>query len=199
MALITTSDLATYIGVASVDPTRGQLLIDKVSQTIKNYCLSSLELVNNDVYTVVFDRASDVILLPDGPIVNVDSVTEAGVLLTVDVDYYVAGTRTLRRIGGVGVTQTWPYPYVSVPMRPWAIAPKKTVIQYDHGYATIPDDVKGVALAVASRTWAFLQAPSLAFEDTYQTPTEGRGFAPDIVLLPAEREVLDPYSMVTVG
>ena len=106
-----------------------------VSAAIRNYTNQYIELVEDDA--ILLDhRGGPIVFLPELPVVEVASVSLAGTPLVVLTDYKLA-------VGGMLVRQRG--------YRSWPIGIQDIEVTYTHGYATIPDDIRGVAARAASR------------------------------------------------
>lgn len=173
MAFATVDDLATWLGYP-VDPGeiyRAQQVVDLASAVVTAYTGRTFSRLVDDTLTVSGTWAQT-IELPEPPVEAVGSVTLDGEALVVAVDYeWVAGSRTLWRAAG------WGGPRVPV------------VVTYTHGYATAPDDVRTVTVALASRYWANPEVVSGRTLDQ-QSWQYGRSYH-DLTV--GERRTLDRY------
>lgn len=134
------ADLAAYLRIAtpaaaSADETSMQLALNIATSVV--VARTGQQFTAATGTTVTLDTHGDEdVFLPQRPVTAVTSVVtrERGSTVTtartLNVDYERRGDR-LRWVG-VGY---WPY---------------EVTVTYDHGYATIPDDVKGATLAVAA-------------------------------------------------
>lgn len=92
------------------------------------------------IETMRLDSSREYLYLSRRPIGAVTSVTEAGSILTPDVDYeveYAAG-RILRLCGDAAAN--------------WRCG--KIVVAYDGGYESVPEDLKAIAAQLAGGYWA---------------------------------------------
>lgn len=143
MSFATPSDLAAYLQraafTAGAETTSAQLTLDIATAVVVERTGQTFTVVTNDVITLDTHGDEDV-NLPQLPVTSVTSVTtrDRGSVTTTartaNIDYEVRGGR-LRWVGA----GTWPY---------------EVTVTYTHGYATIPDDVKGATLAVAAEIHA---------------------------------------------
>lgn len=143
MSFATPSDLAVYLQreafPAGAETTSAQLALDIATAVVRERTGQDFTVVANDTVTLDTHGDEDV-NLPQLPVTAVASVTTRNrgsattTARTVNTDYEVRGGR-LRWVGAGG----WPY---------------EVTVTYSHGYATIPDDVKGATLAVAAEIYA---------------------------------------------
>lgn len=131
----TPTELQVYMGHAAFSAAEiltAQQHLDIATQIIKTYTRQNIERVDND--SVVLRRSNhSILLLPQVPVIAVDSVND-GSLLVVNDDYEWSTAGVLKRLYG-----SWR---------------ENTTVVYDHGYATVPEDIVGVCLALASRGFA---------------------------------------------
>lgn len=139
MSLATPADLATYLQrdpFAGAELTSAQLALDIASAVVVDRTGQTFAAVADDTITLDTYPGEDV-RLPQRPVTAVSAVT------TRDRGATATTTRTLNtdfehrgdRLRWVGLGASWPY---------------EVTVTYSHGYATIPDDVKGATLAVAA-------------------------------------------------
>jgi len=133
-AFATAAELASFLQVASVDTASANQALNIASQAIRDYCGWSIsqETVTSKTLDGTGERS---IWLPTLLLTAVASVVEDGTTLTVTTDYDWTSYGRLVRNG------CWPRTARSV------------VVTYTHGYATVPDSVKGVCLAAAGRRY----------------------------------------------
>jgi hypothetical protein len=140
MSFAAPADLAAYLQreafiAASAEEKSAQLALDIATATVVARTGQTFVAVAGDVVTLDTHGEEDV-FLPQRPVTAVTSVvtrdrgSSTTTTRTLNTDYEVRGDR-LRWVG-IG---TWPY---------------EVTVTYDHGYAAIPDDVKGATLAVAA-------------------------------------------------
>lgn len=140
MSFASPADLAAYLQreafpAGSAEETSAQLVLDIASSIVTARTGQSFTASVNDTITLDTHGDEDV-FLPQRPVTRVASVatrhkgSTTTATRTLNTDYEVRGDR-LRWVG-IG---TWPY---------------EVTVTYDHGYETIPDDVKGATLAVAA-------------------------------------------------
>lgn len=140
MSFAAPADLAAYLRIAtpaaaSADETSMQLALNIASSVVVARTGQRFTAEAADTITLDTHGGEDV-FLPQRPVTAVTSVvtrdrgSTVTTARTLNVDYEVRGDR-LRWVG-LGY---WPY---------------EVTVTYDHGFATIPDDVKGATLAVAA-------------------------------------------------
>jgi hypothetical protein len=139
MSFAIPADLATYLQreafAAGAETTSAQLALDVATSVVIARTGQTFTAVTGDVVTLDTHGDEDV-FLPQRPVTAVTSVvtrdrgSTVTTARTLNTDYEVRGDR-LRWVG-IGA---WPY---------------EVTVTYDHGYTTIPDDVKGATLAVAA-------------------------------------------------
>lgn len=142
MSFATTTDLAAYLqrtGFGPAEVASAQLALDIATAVVRERTGQDFTIKTNDVITLDTYEDRDVVL-PQGPVTAVGAVVTRNLgsttttTRTLNTDYEVRGGR-LRWVGA----GTWPY---------------EVTVTYTHGYATIPDDVKGATLAVAAEIHA---------------------------------------------
>lgn len=134
--LATPSDLASYIQ-ADLDTATATLALEVVTGWIKDEIGQNLLSVTSE--TITLDGGERIIYLPQRPVVSVEAVTTTDYLGTVetpvlDSDYRVRGHRLIWS----GYGRAWP---------------EQVTITYTHGYATIPQGIRGVCLSAAARMY----------------------------------------------
>jgi hypothetical protein len=133
-AFATAEDFATYIqkDLSAPETATASQALDIASEVIRGYTGQLIDAVANESVTIRPLRGnSGVLLLAQVPVTSVDSVTEDGTLLVTADDYAWSEAGIIWRVGAV----QWIDPVVVV---------------YDHGFTTIPADVKGVCLALTA-------------------------------------------------
>lgn len=168
-----------------------QRAITEASEAIRNYCHQHIDLVEDDAYIFDVPLAQWNLLLPELPVVSVETVVEDGETLTVTDDYILAHHGQLIRVG-----------------KRWAVGWQIVTVTYTHGYETIPDDIAGVAARAAARIYqAGLRAadsdgvPGVAAKSlgdySVQYATEGTegimGASAARMLLLSEKDILNRY------
>jgi hypothetical protein len=175
-----------------------QRAITAATAAIRNYCHQYLELVEDDEWTFDVRPARWNLLLPELPVVAVSAVLEDGEALTVDDDYKLGLYGQLWRVG-----------------RRWEPGVQIVTVTYDHGYATIPDDIVDVCTRAAARTYQAglksadaegipgISSKSLGdFSVSFTGETGGgvgegvMGASASRMLLLSEKDMLDKYRYV---
>lgn len=190
----TVSDVATFLGltIAANDPQVTQAIAE-VTAVIQNYCHQAISVVADD--EVTFDGGQcGRLYLPELPVTSVSSVVEDDVTLVDGIDYKLGNHGILYRIN-----------------RDWSAGIRNIVVIYSHGYAAIPEDVKGIAYRSAARVYqAQLRAKqtdgvtgvaqvsvgdySVSFEADRSTGDESqKGVSAARTLLLSEKDVLNKY------
>lgn len=185
-ALATVSELADWLGTTitdAADVNRAQQILDSVSGLARRQARQTFELVTSD--TVDLSGTYDPVLtLPEQPVVAVNSVTFDGTLLTAS-QWELLPHGRLFRTGTTASDRkhhaagTWGGPLYTV------------TVDYDHGWATVPEDVKGVVLAASARAWANPQGALYESVGSYRI-----GFSNEqqvSALAPFEVELLKSY------
>jgi hypothetical protein len=137
MSLATVADLAAYLQreFSFAEEASAQLALDVASAVVVERAGQQFELVHDDQVTLDTFHGED-IRLPQRPVLSVSSVTTrdrgstVSTTRTAGADFEVRGDR-LRWVG----LGRWPY---------------EVTVTYTHGYAFIPDEVRGATLAVAA-------------------------------------------------
>ncbi len=187
-AFCTADDIAAFLQITipeySESVTRA---IEEASAAIQNYTRQALEAVSDDEITLDCIGGTK-LFLPELPVTAINEVTEDGEVLVVDDDYVLGQYGILHRIGAK-----------------WATGIQIIVVDYDHGYATIPDDLRSVCTRAAARTYqAGQKAAALAgvpgvqstslgdYSVTYGTDQPNAALVGPY-LLPSEKALLDRY------
>lgn len=133
-AFATPAELASHLQVASVDTASATQLLNTASSAIRIYCGWSIS--SEDVTDEEFDGSGTRNLWIETLLLTaVTSLTENGVLLVEGTDFDWTRYGKLVRRGH------------------WPRTARSVVISYAHGYATVPDVVKGVCLDIAGRKY----------------------------------------------
>lgn len=132
-AFATTTDLASWLQVASVTSGPATLALNVASSTIRSFCGWS---ISQETVTETRDgTGAKSLWLPTLRLTAVASVVADGRTLTPTVDYDWTSFGKLIRHGC------------------WPRTPRSVALVYTHGYATVPDVVKGVCLSLAARAY----------------------------------------------
>lgn len=125
--LATTADLALY---QAGDPA---LMVDAAEAVVRAHCGWHIAPSRTETITLVGSSAS-ALFLPSLHVTAVTSVTEDGTVLDL-ADVLVSDAGVLTRLPGVS----------------WTTPDKTVAVNYTHGYAEVPADVKLIVLSLASR------------------------------------------------
>lgn len=133
MAFATLEDVtnAQRKDVDPADAATVEYLLDVATEMIRGYCNQHLSLVEDDE-VVLRSPGGGLLLLPELPIVELGDVEVDDTVLTLDTDYEAQDFGILYRHGG------WSGP---------------VTVTYSHGYATIPDDIRGVCVDIVKRAF----------------------------------------------
>lgn len=166
------TDLPTFVGQRVKDE-QAQLLLDLASDVVRAYCGWRIDRATE---TLVADVAGGTrILLPTLMLhaVRTDTFTIDGAAVTCPFKVSEAGV--------LWCPDGWPAGRVEV------VA--------DHGYDTVPGDVRAVVLAAAGRVVVNPQGlrstTTLGYSEVYAIP--GTGEATNLTLTDAERRILDKH------
>lgn len=162
-ALASVSELADWLGItiaAGADTNRAQQLLDTMSGLARRQARQTFELVTSDTVDLR-GTYEPVLKLPEQPVVAVNSVTFDGTALTSSQWELLPHGRLFRTNTTVSdrkhhAAGTWGGPLYVV------------TVDYDHGWSSVPDDVKGVVLAAAARAWANPQSALYESVGTYR-------------------------------
>lgn len=193
MGFCSVDDINAFLGTEILpEDTQVLLAIEEASAVIKNYCNQEIEQVSDD--TILLDgTGSTKLFLPELPVNSIASVKIDGVLLD-PTCYALAENGVLWRKYGK-----------------WAVGAQNIEVTYTHGYASIPEDVKGVCYRSASRLYqAQLKAKRQDFMSGLQSVSVGdwsetyenaggssgesdKGVSAARTLLMSEKDVLNKY------
>jgi hypothetical protein len=196
---VSTVDLANFLNTTvEVDDARAIIALDAACQTIRTYTEQTLNLVRNDVQTY---RGFQTLLLPELPVVQVNSVMLRGDLVDAD-DWFLA-------FGGEVVVKDWRRlrfqwdDIVEVDYdHGWAVE-ESDIVQDESGEGDVdrmPSDIRMVALRLAAGLFqtsgvsAGMRSESLgAYSYTRMDGALGTG-----ILADAEKVILDRYRVKKV-
>lgn len=133
-AFATPTELAGFLQ-QDLDTYSATQALDIASQAIRDHCGWAITQQAGAVETLDGSGGRSV-WLKTKLLTAVTSVTELGITLTVTSGFDWTDTGQLIRVG-----------------RCWTCRPRSVVVTYTHGYATVPDSVKGVCLALAGRRY----------------------------------------------
>jgi hypothetical protein len=187
--LATVAELRIFLDDPTLDEDRAELFLRIASGEVRGYTGQLFDLVENDE-VILNGRGTRILLLPELPVLAVTEVLEA--YATTD-EATIAGPLdaspiyewdedgVLERIDG-GVFRR---------RRRWY------QITYDHGYATVPDEVKSVVLRAAGR--AFENPEGIRQETLGRYSYTLAGEQAGIGLYAPDRRDLEPYRHETRG
>lgn len=141
-AFFTAEDLALQLQITDIDEDAAELMADLASGIIRDDLRQLIDAVTDEEITIYGD-GGELIMLPERPVTAVTSVILAGQPITA-FDWRPTGA--LRRVIYPGSqfageqTMCWPF---GVPVQ----------ITYSHGYDTVPNTLKSVALQLAVRAY----------------------------------------------
>jgi len=179
MALATVADLVVIAG-PQADAVRALRLLEMSSAVVERWCRRSFAFVADHPVTVHVTDGN--LILPDGPVTAVGTVTGPGGTVYASTNY------TWTPDGRV--SHTWgTYEGYGHSLDTWVCG--AYTVTYSHGYLAIPDDV---ILAVCQPVQRFLDNPSgfqseAIGEAAFTYPTPGLG----LTLSPVDKELLAPY------
>lgn len=172
MALFELTDLAGYLQ-SDLDTATATICRDIAAGVIAGYTRQRIEEADH-THTVEVSPGL-VATLPQRPVTAVDTVTVDGVQLADDGWSW----------DGIGPWLVLAEP----PTTTWT-----ATVAYTAGYATVPADVRAVALAAAGRAYSnSLGVRSEAIDDYSVTYAGGGDTIATVGLLPAEAAILDRY------
>lgn len=140
-AFATPDDLQAYLDEAGLDATRAQLILDVVSDEIRDAL--GWSVTEEPGVTVTLDGSGDdTLLLPTLHLTAVASVSENGTALAADDDYLVYAEGHLRRVSG------------GFPVD-WTDRLQGVTVTFTHGYpdGSVPGVFKTVTLETVGRMW----------------------------------------------
>lgn len=142
---ITIAELTDKLG-ESAATSRGTAVINAASDMVRTFT----ELTLNPVGTATISldgTGTDALLLPERPVLNAGTVIESGTTLTLDEDYEIGDRGVVFRLPGV-IDNGWG---VETLRTYWWPGRQNIEVTYEYGYATVPGDLKEVALSFAAR------------------------------------------------
>jgi hypothetical protein len=182
-AFATVEDLATHLrrDLDAADTATASQALDGATQLIRSYLGQQVSETTDDIVELD-STATNLLQLPETPVTDVTEVRENGIVLDPTKYSWTASGMLWRWGGGM----TWP----------WSTAPGIVQVTYDHGYATIPDDMRLVCLEIAARV--FITTTGVEFQQFGEdSSTTGLGLGQ--TLSDIDRQVLDNYKLVGVG
>ncbi len=187
----TEAELEAYTGT-SIATDRARLLLDMASGAIRAYTNQTISQVTTTA--VMPGNHSEKLELPERPVTAVTTVLIGDTTIPVDTDYVWDGAHTLYRGTKVdGVLSVNGPDYLINGWGDWGGPAAKVTVTYTHGFAIIPNDVKGVCLALAARS---LQSPDGVNSESvgsYSVSYSRTGGA--VSLLTEEKALLNRYRL----
>lgn len=177
----TPADLQTFLGLPSIDTTRAQQLLDDATALIKEATDQFIEAVTGEVIRLgSLDR--DTLLLPERPVTAVTLVKVDGVTIP-SSDYIFTSAGFLQRVAGAET---------------WLAGPLGIEVTYNHGFATIPSDIKTICKGAAARALTMNERGASEPMGSFMA-LQSVGWAPEVFLTPAERMELMSYGPIPIG
>ncbi len=182
--LATYDDVASYLQDERLDFYATRQALEVATSIIQGHTRQQLFYVENDEAMVSWPRAG-VIDLPQQPVTHVHAVKLRqgyGAVQSLDATAW-----TLIAGGRIAMTSLWD---MATTFSPSAT----TSVTYDHGWKTIPADLRAVCIGLAVRT---MHNPNEALSESleaYQQPSSTAGPAG---LTNAERDILRRYRSTT--
>lgn len=180
---ITTGDLSDRLGTNAAT-TRGTAVITAACDVVRT--LTEQNLTVGTTTWTADGTGTPHLLPPERPILNAGTVIEGGGTLTFGSDYTVSDADVLYRLPGV-VNNSWGCEEVRTY---WWPGKQNITVTYEHGYASVPSDLKEVALGIAARLFAGGDG-GVVFESLGQHQIRRDG--PASSLAPIEQLIIDKY------
>lgn len=180
MSFASTDELNTYLGRTVSDNTKAEQALDIATQQIQDYTDQTIEQASGP--ETLDGNGRGTIFLSELPVTAVASVVEDGTTLTEgnESDFVWYRNGTLVRIGGC-----------------WVNLRQAVVVTYTHGYSNIPNTIKNITLAVASR---ILDAPPAVTQlSSSESLSTTYGPSKAQYLSPLEMGALDRYKAPLVA
>lgn len=135
MAFATAEDLATHLqrDLSAAETATATQALDIATSIIQSYTGQTLSVVSNDS-VILRPIRRRITQLPQIPVTSIDSITEDGTLLAAPTYLGDLTTGFLYRVDAS-----------------WG---EQVTVVYDHGYTTIPADIRGVTLELAAAPFA---------------------------------------------
>lgn len=157
-AFATHADLAVRLGetLTEAEQTRATALLGLASDVIRQ---AARQRIDRETSTIIVNAVGRV-LLPQRPVISIDSVEAEGSTLDWDLDGdYLSG--------------------------PWV---GRTIeVTYTHGFDPVPDAIKAVCLEVVTRVWV---NPGSASQEAYGSERVSHGAAIGLMLTAEERRTV---------
>jgi hypothetical protein len=159
-AFATHTDLAARLGVTLTadEQSRATTLLGLASDVIRRAARQNIDRATSTIKVI---SAADRVLLPQRPVISIDSVTRDG---SAFVDHMLDGDYLAGSWSG-GTIQ----------------------ITYTHGYDPVPDAIKAICLEVVTRVWV---NPGKADQEAYGSERVSHGANVGLVLTDEERKAV---------
>lgn len=138
---ISRQDLSDYIGRDVTSDDGALIAIDSACEMVRTFTEQQLDAVTGG--TAILDGSgTDTLLLPELPVNAAGTVLVNGTAIT---DYTLSGNGVLTR-GSAGY-RNWSHGDLYV----WPTGRQNIRVTYDHGWSSVPEDLRLVALSIATR------------------------------------------------
>ena len=185
----TEAELEAYTGT-SISSDRAAILLDLASGAIRAYTNQTITYGSTTV--ILPGNFGHVLDLPERPVSAITLVKIGDTTLTVDTDYVWDGAHTLYRGTKVdGVLSVNGPDYLIDGWGDWGGPGAQVTVVYSHGFASIPNDVKGVCLALAARSLTSPDGVNSESVGSYSVSYSRTGGA--VSLLTEEKALLNRY------
>lgn len=146
---ITTTELGDYLGRTLTADAGAALAVTMASDVCRTLTAQDFVPVTTD--TVKLDgTGTDTLLLPQVPVTAAGTVVVNGGTLSGTLDYVATSDGLLVRTDGTATLSSWSQSGYG-PCAYWPQGRQNVSVTYTHGGTAAPDDVKMVALMIASR------------------------------------------------
>lgn len=190
MAFATETELEAYTGT-SIATDRAVLLLDLATGAIQAYTGQTITYVASHSMTLPGNFGHELVL-PERPVTSVTSVTLGDTLLVADVDYVWNGQdRLLRGTKVDGILSVNGPDWLINGWGDWGGPGAEVTVVHGHGFQVIPNDIKGVCLALAARSLSSPDGVNSETIGSYSASYSRSGGA--VSLLAEERSLLDRY------
>jgi len=161
-AFATSDELGDFLGspIPAGRISGADLLLDLVADEVRDYCHQLFDQVDNDVWTTRGNN-SNVLLLPELPVLELTSITLDGDTLEADNDFTLLDHGVLYRgvvPPSVFPSGSWSFPGTGVLASfsqfssAWSTT-STIVVTYSHGYETIPGALRLAYLQAVARLY----------------------------------------------
>ena len=143
---ISRDDLSDYLGRDVAADDGATIVVDAACEMVRTMTEQTLDAVSED--TITLDgTGTDAIILPQLPVNGAGTVNMIGSDggTTAVTNYALKGNGVLLRTRGSAAAEE---DYVETS---WPIGRQNVEVTYDHGYDSVPEDLRFVALTLASR------------------------------------------------